>query len=273
MKIENLVNFKHPPLIEVVIGIQFREIVGYDSRSVGMIYDCLKTDYPEYSEHPKILPSFEKFGIESGVIKSSFRFETPTGEVPRIWMSSPDGSLLVQFQSDRLILNWKKSYPKVDYPRFEELQKLFSKIGHMLQEVVTIEHVNQFEVSYVNIVEEQQLKEAGVTHDLWGLNGVIKGISIEEAGPDMTIEKTQFSSSYIVKGSDGAPKSRFTISANPAIDGSRNRAINLTLSEKGPILGSFDFDNLKDICEARNRIVNAFAAITTDRLHKHWEKH
>src|SRR5437879_3366164 len=114
-----LPDFENPPVLEVVCGVQFPAIAGLQTRHFGEFWDQCKQDFPLTHDAPPIpivvdeAPSVEFLSLPP---------------LRRMMMISTDNSYVVQVQEDRFNLNWRKSSPDQQYPRFENIFKRFREI-------------------------------------------------------------------------------------------------------------------------------------------------
>jgi uncharacterized protein (TIGR04255 family) len=93
-----------PPVVEVICGLCFAPL-DLDPVVAGAYWDTRKGEYPRRQLHPAI-----ERGLGPGILINA----TPR---MRVWLLSDDGSQILQMQSDRFYMNWRKT-PNTDYPRF-----------------------------------------------------------------------------------------------------------------------------------------------------------
>ncbi len=261
---EHLPEFEQPPLDEVVIGVQFTPLVGYSSVHASEIWELFKSEFPHVQEHPMLDPKFETFG--RGAIQPSFQFQfgpPPLGS--RLWFISTDGNHLLQFQSDRLLANWRKAGVEVDYPRFEAIASNFKKNLQALSGFCEENFggplvVNQAELTYVNLIPVESFAACSD----WLVN--CDGSNIE-------YESMQSASTEVLTSSDGKPIGRLYHQASSAFhqDGEK-KAIRFELTFRGKP----PTDELPDVVEflssGREFIVDRFASMTTEKAHISWKR-
>jgi uncharacterized protein (TIGR04255 family) len=92
-----------PPVVEVICGLCFAPI-DIDPVVAGAYWAERRNDYPRRQLHPAIERT-------AGLVINA---------VPRmrVWLLSEDESQLLQLQSDRFYLNWRRVSSAADYPRF-----------------------------------------------------------------------------------------------------------------------------------------------------------
>lgn len=264
MRPDNLPDYKHPPLNEVVVGVQFTPPQGYQQIYAGEVRRLFRKQYPQVSEQPALPPSFETFGLPS---RSGPQIGFISGAShDRFWFLRPDGDELIQFQQDRLIHNWRKVGDGSNaYPRFESMIKKFSGELTKLQTyfnslVAQSLEVNQCEVSYIN--HFQVVGETANPAD-W--------IRVVDFGSKLPDDFT-FKFRETVRGKDGEPLGRLICEVGSGVKADSKRIIAMTLSVKGaPSEPNID-SALEFISAGRELIVNRFTELTTDMAHKIWER-
>jgi uncharacterized protein (TIGR04255 family) len=100
---KSLPKLDRPPVVEVICGLWFAPM-DIDPVVAGAYWNERKADFPNRQLHPAIERA-------TGLVISA---------VPRmrVWLLSHDESQLVQLQSDRFYLNWRRVTPDAGYPRF-----------------------------------------------------------------------------------------------------------------------------------------------------------
>ena len=115
----DLPSYDHPPVIEVVCGMQF-EPLEILMTHLGLLWQQFP-DYPSVTEVAPLIPVIEKFGEEQAL-------RLRMSDVPpmaRTWFVNRNETGIVQIQKDRFLHNWKKVRKTDDYPRFRTVIDLF----------------------------------------------------------------------------------------------------------------------------------------------------
>ncbi len=261
---ETDLHFENPPLHEVVFGVQFQRPDGYRDLFAAGVWDLFKDRFPKVEEKSPLSPKFETFG-------SPRRAEvnlTLSTEVPekRFWFLTSSEAELLQFQSDRLLHNWRKvegaDHP---YPRFEsmivdfeqelrELNKWFNREG------VGCLEINQCEVSYVNHISLSD--KVGTNPSDW-----IKYVTFD-------CEPEAFTASFrrVVKGKNEQPVGRLMCETFSALDEGDESIIKLQLTFRGAPEGSSVDAALDALKLGRSEISRTFLSTTTKSAHSFWER-
>lgn len=260
---EGLPDFDNPPINEVVLGVQFTPPAGYQQIRAGEVWSLFKDNYPRVEEQIPLPPQFETFGVHQ---QQRINFGLVTGgQHDRFWFLSENGELLLQFQIDRLLHNWRKVGDETNpYPHFEamvngfesELRKFETYVSSLQTQVL---NCNQAEVSYINhIVHDENDKVSD-----WF--NTVNDRELNAENMSVTYNRT-------VTDDKGQPWGRLYSEVIPAFkrDGTRILALNLTVrgAPASPdIPASLDF-----MKKGREVIVNEFAKITTESAHRHWSR-
>ena len=107
-----LPKFRHPPLTEVVHGVQF-ERLPMTIVHPGLFYCRIKDRFQKAQTVPALPPLRQVFEIGPAQFHG-VQFSQPD-EVPRAWFIAEDDAMLVQLQSDRLLFNWRQEPSKSEY--------------------------------------------------------------------------------------------------------------------------------------------------------------
>ena len=75
-----LPDFDSPPVIEVVLGVQFERITELRTVHAGYLWDVFRNDFPHAQEHPPLNPTFETFGTKPSA--GGVKFELMSGPLP-----------------------------------------------------------------------------------------------------------------------------------------------------------------------------------------------
>jgi uncharacterized protein (TIGR04255 family) len=263
---DHLPDYAEPPLSEVVLGIQFRQAKGYHQLLAGDVWKLFKDQFPVVEEQQRLAPSFETFGP---IVAPSHRIEFMQGaEHDRFWFLSEKGDELVQFQSDRLIHNWRRlNGSGADYPRYEKMADALRDQALALQEFFnslepqTLD-INQCEATYINhfpLSEEP---------DFTGIQDYLSVFCVPDNPPtDVGIRYRR-----VIESEEGKPMGRLYCESASALTTSGKPIITLNISARGsprePTLDSA----LEFLSHGRELIVNEFTHITTEKAHKLWER-
>lgn len=270
----DLPDFVSPPVTEVVLGVQFGTLDRLLLPHLGIVWREFRDKFPEIEEHAPLDATFETFSDNaSGQPMPHVRFELLTvPPTPRVFFVNGTKTELLQFQRDRFLHNWRKIGDGNEYPRFERMLTTFEAGFRQFEAVVTKEQLgtivpNQCEISYINqiIVETDQYSFAALAQIFGPFTS--KFILSDLGAP----EDARFFTQYIIREKDG-PLGRLYISALPARKLDGTRIIQLTLSVRGKPL-SPDLSGVAGFFGlGRRHIVRAFAELTTEEMHRVWER-
>jgi uncharacterized protein (TIGR04255 family) len=166
-KAKELPDYENPPVIEVVCGIQFHALAGLSAPQLGLYWERLKPQYPVCKEMPPLTIVMERYEGEPDEQEIQLTNVPP---MPRYWFMHEEQNGIVQVQRDRFLHNWKKVKPEDEYPKYDEVIKLFrmhldafeiflrdSAIGGI--------QARQYEMTYVNHIPKgegwNELKDIG----------------------------------------------------------------------------------------------------------------
>ena len=158
-----LPTFAKPPVVEVIVGVQFSALPNYSNALAGWYWkEFLDSAWSTANEAPRledVVESFEEstrwlqkppFIVSSGMISE------------RLLISNPSTGRLIQVQNSRFILNWRLTESDPTYPRYEVLSEEFIKQLENFKRFVVATgnpplEINQWEVTYLNHVPKGEL--------------------------------------------------------------------------------------------------------------------
>jgi uncharacterized protein (TIGR04255 family) len=262
----DLPDFAKPPVAEVVLGIQFEDLVGLRHIDLGALYAVFRERYPLVSEQLPLSPEFEMFGLPGLPSHPQLRmvFGTP---IPRLWFESETKTYLLQFQANRFIFNWRRAVG-IDYPRYEWLRSKFEEECRNLENFLTEFRlpslsINQCEVTYINVIpiEEGEVDPTSRIFRFWNSSP-----SASLGG----IDDVSLNARYVFRDRQGRPFSRLTANVTRGLDGGGAQVIQFGLTVRGKPAEINATSALEFFDSARDKIVRGFKDLTTTRMHKIW---
>lgn len=268
-----LPDFTRPPVIEVVLGIQFDRITGFQTIHAGHLWDDFRRDFPQVQEHPPLDPTFETFGTKP--VGSGVKLELMSGPLPlpRLWFLNEAQTQLIQFQPDRFIHNWRKVQEDDVYPRYENIKVRF------LDELNTLERFfhehglgelrpNQCEVTYVNHILSaagENLCERPERVFRFFRKDFSQGVLDK-------FEDSRFQIRFVLSDKGKRPIGRLHVNVQPARSREGEPMIVLTLTARGSPLNPTLESASQFLDFGRDKIVRGFAELTTETMHERWAR-
>lgn len=234
---------------------------------LAAFYELLAADYPKTLDVMPLAPTFEPLG--PGAIPQ-FAFNAASSMLPRSWFISENDEHVVQFQSDRLIVNWRMRPNGGTYPRYPEVRRRFVAAHEALEVFCSQKGMpplapNQCDLTYYNKVA---LPEGSTWADFGHL---FRGMHLDR-GPEW---QGQFSVGQMTLirdiPSESSPQfSRLQVDCMPIQTDAARQAWALNFAVKGrPARPTFEAV-LAFLDSAHTEIVTCFAAITTESMQARW---
>jgi uncharacterized protein (TIGR04255 family) len=255
-------SFNRPPVIETVMGVQFPPLSRWLIPHFGLYWQRVRDRFPKIEVRP---PIATLLGEEITQIEFA---QSP--EVRCLFIAE-DESELLQVQNDRFLTNWRATPKSFPYPRYQlrirpfffeqwEIYKGFLRDENM-GEIVPL----QCEITYINHIPRGDSWEVAAD---WSNIFTVCGTAKGEVHLPAPVQR-RFSFNYDVGGAVG------TLFANAsriirARDGTEAIQFQITVRgrppsiEKEPLEGWFD--------AAHAWVVKGFAELTTNVMHKYWER-
>jgi len=267
--LKKLIDFKNPPVVEVVVSAQFAPIPGITSAFAGIFWDrdlCTRDSEwlaAKFLEAPRIEDVFEE--RQSLFRPHVIQLDFPGMSGNRIQIVRTGDERMVQLQGTRFVYNWRKR--SGEYPSFAELLPEFNSLYSLFcNRLRSSGHEppseNQWELAYINHIPKGQL---------WGQVGdwpsIIKWLSQSEAESpaDVTIETTASSWRFTL-GQNAARLHVQLQHAKTQEKGEEVLAINITT--RGKIDESHSLQS--GLLLGHDSIVTTFSAMTTDLAQGYW---
>lgn len=260
-------DFRKPPVIETVLGVQFSKLSGFTSAHPG-VYWHKQLDTREWRTAMQVAyleDQFESFGDEREWKRPGIGV-SPVGDRPdRIQIVHRGQEKMIQIQDTRFIYNWRKRsgpYPKYEnvLPEFLSLLEGFKAFATSFGWAIAL---NQWEVVYVNHFQRG---------DLWHSPSEWSRLLPLLVFPDLPLDGQISDSfggqwSFVLPGRTG----RLYVSAKhgKAGGGSGPEVLILQLTARGRMLEE-ETSPRPEFDLGHEAIVNSFGALTTREAHEHW---
>lgn len=264
-----LPEFKFPPVIETVLGVQFSPLKKFSILHCGMFWEKVRKDYPEYSVQPPLEQAFEKFTPPS-TKEIKLGLQVVVSPPLRCWLVDKTSTRLVQIQPDRFIINWREVTGEEVYIRYDTFKPMFEQEWNRFSQFLESEgfprpEINQCEVTYVNHIElNDDIKSYGEVHKIFNFWSHLQQ---ESFLPEP--EAVSFNTKYVMPEEKG----RLHVTLEPRIrkrDGKEVLQLNLVARGKPTSSHLEDITTWFDL--GREWIVRGFTDLTTEKMHKLWER-
>jgi len=267
---DNTPKFGKPPVIETVLGVQFKTLPKLRITHYGLFWQAIdgQQHYPFVEERPPLPQEIEhKDDMRDQAIFQAWITELV--QMPRVWYlgtESKFGQRLIQFQPDRFLHNWRrKSTESEDYPPYKQYRKEFELLYGKLAEfakahALGVIEANQCEVTYINRIPIQPGESYGSACLRCFRGLAIPVFEFVEGAP----ERLTLGWSHWIEHLRG----RLSVVINPAkLKETGQPVIDLRITARGApgeagVLNWLDYGHYY--------VVNSFASMTTEEMHKVW---
>ncbi len=267
---EPIHSFERPPLIESVLGVQFKRLPKLTNPWLSIFWESLRAQWPNVEEAPPIEPQYEKFGDQrSWATLGAVNLQFVQSPASRLRITNADRSRMIQVQNGRFHYNWLKtdtqSYPRYSVVR-SEFDGLFLKFKEFLAKnsLGSLE-ADQWEVTYVDHIPMGTVWNS--PHD-W-LELFPATAEAVEIGGNISLDSVLARISYEVKPQLG----RLHVQVNhgmtqAAKDASKTEIMRVDITARGPMQQDVDLSKGLDI--GRRAIVETFFKLTSAKAHQYW---
>ena len=262
--------FYNPPVVELVLGVQFSPLVKLTAGHFGLLWNELGEDWIEPRDGLSLPEEFERFEQHRFETLDNLHFRLEPLRLPgRFMLGHRTKDRLVQVQGTRFHLNWRKHNDF--YPSYKnligEFEQTFAKFESFVKNSeLGMLALNQWELSYVDSFpkEEYWQTPADWPRVLPGLFGgelfptENLGISLEQRGAEWM---------YEIQPKRG----RLRISAHLRAIDDKQESLVLTMTARGPI-GKGGVDKFRTGLDLGHDIaVASFLRSVNPDLQRKWE--
>jgi uncharacterized protein (TIGR04255 family) len=265
---EKLPKFKNPPVIEVVLGVQFDPI---DIKGVHFGWywkERLGGEWNQFRDAERLPEHAVNFGKVRGFRLPKFSVQFQSKPVAnRLQVTPVSGDRMIQVQNTHFVYNWIRkngSYPSYDVvrrefdKRIEDFRAFVSDAG--LGEL----RQNHWEVTYVNQIPAGELWQEPSE---W--SKVIPGLLVPmQSYGDTLFENMEGTWRSEIPPGKGRLEARVRHQPKQSEDGTLQGILVLQFTARGPI---GETQNLSDGLEVGHRtIVQSFVDLTSNEAKAYW---
>jgi uncharacterized protein (TIGR04255 family) len=254
--------FKRPPVVEVVCGVQFSGTDDWRTPHFGSFWEQIRGEYPQFEDQPPL----ERIRLEvTAAPQPKFSLLPP---LRRVFFIQPPGNFLIQLQQNRILHNWRKVGDSDEYPRHETAYSKFvwswNKLRAFTASVgLSDPQAEVFELTYINHVSKDGSR---FPHDVWDF------LAFYAQTPEAVVAKEVSAMSMHFEWHLPNEMGTLTFDVKHGLrpsDESEVLLLEFNARGKAKQDGS-TMDEWFDV--AHHAIVNTFDALTTDSAHELWEK-
>lgn len=157
-----LPTYTNPPVVEVILGVQFDRLTGFQNAHLGGFWKSLDaSEWPSVSDALPLEPQFEVFSESPNWGMLAMKLTQDPSS--RLQITNKDGDRMIQVQNGRFHFNWL-GQAGGPYPRYRNVREGFNRaLGQFLEFInragVGDFRPNQWEVSYLNHIPKGTLWE------------------------------------------------------------------------------------------------------------------
>jgi uncharacterized protein (TIGR04255 family) len=263
--IPSIADFRSPPVVEVVCGVQFEPLADFRSAHVGLFWRQVRETYPVARDAAPLPPVMENFGAPS----PAFSFFSVGGLVPlpRVQLVDARGGQMIQIQNGRFHHNWEKQQGEDQYRRYKNIRPAFVERWEQFKrflgdQALGAPRPTQYELSYINHV---------VAGELWDeTRGV--GELLPWFAPPHEVAGHVFEPQFAMHSPLPKCRGRLHVTGKVGVrakDGRHVLVFELTV-RGAPLTAGDDDDLVAWMDDARECIVRSFVALTSERARIHW---
>lgn len=260
--------FENPPVIEVVLGVQFDKLEKFSNAHLGVFWKELDSNWSDIDDQPPLKPSFETFEEKDRF--KQFQLKMTQDVSSRLRIRDPERGRMIQIQNGRFHYNWLGEFGG-EYPNYKTLKPEFDDKLRLFQEFIEEEEIgefdyNQWEVTYVNHIEQGELWEH--TED-WA--SIFENIPAPDSkSDDIELEGIGGAWHFEIKPELGRLHVEINNARGDASEEENPKELlQMKLTARGPV--GEDKLTLEEGLETGHEIiVSSFVELTSEEAHEFW---
>lgn len=260
-------DWKRPPVIEVVLGVQFAPLAKLSNGHLGWFWGEMQGEFPTSDDVPPIEQEIGAFdSVPFGFPAIGLR---PSRGDARLRMTSADGTRMIQVQNGWLIVNWMKKGDTA-YPGYTGVRSLLDstmeRFGRFLERrELGVMRPNIWEVTYID-----HIPAGTVWNTLADLPRVFPGLF--GGGPCANGEIESINAAWSFRLSPRPGRLRLSVRSARTVAEPERDVLRVQSVARGPIepdnAGSLD-DGLNF---GRSSVVDTFVGLASNEARQYWKQ-
>ncbi len=263
----NPVNFRKPPVVSVVLGVEFGGPVMPEVSALADFWPRIREHFPNAEKRPPLAPMAQDFDASPA---RTVEFRLDKGP-DRYWFRSQDESYMVQVQENRMAFNWNLTESAPEYPRYQAIREKFHRLYRTFTEIADHRLLAANPPIWCAITYTNDIIHPDSTDPLSGpLGDVLRFVNRPDSSVLPPVEDTAISQRRLIRDDADEPRGRLYIEAVPTLSLEQVPGYRLTLRvvskpASGDAEGVFACHD-----QGRDLIVRSFRDITTEKMHELW---
>lgn len=266
-EIATIADFRSPPVVEVVCGVQFELLAEFRSAHVGLFWQQVRETYPIARDAFALPPVVENFGAPSLQTLTPLFTIGGLAQPPRVQLVDERGGQMIQIQNGRFHHNWEKQQADDQYRRYKNIRPAFVQRWEQFKRFVVDQALGsmrpiQYELSYINHV---------VAGELWDQTRGV-GEVLPWFAPPHSVVGNVFEPQFAMHSPVPKCRGRLHVTGKIGVRAKESQPVlALELTVRGaPATAGEDGDLVPWMDDARERIVRTFVELTSERARRSW---
>lgn len=262
----NLVQFDNAPVVEMLAGLYFTRVAGWDLLDFGLLWQKLVSRYSQHEFKTPIVGDVAQLGQIAAALQKQDLGNFPV----RCWYIDNEQAQLLQVQDNCVIHNWRKVQNAEAYPGYDQIRSRFAEdwrifCAFLKERGLDRPDVWKCDITYIDHFERgsewKNFTDLPKIYRLW------RGMEAE--GTLSNLEFAAFSVNYAL--ADG--KIRLLFSSQPTVRATDGKeVIQLTVTATGRPASSDLGDILSWLDVGHKALIHGFIDFTTPEIQDYWRR-
>ena len=255
--------FGHPPVNEVICGVQFQSLPQWTTAHYGRFWDRIQGTYPDSEDQQPLVP----LNLDDKDKPPQFEASI-LPPMRRVFFLRRPGNFLLQLQPNRFLHNWRQISPVDEYPSytraFPEFLDQWRIFLRFLQDSGSAPPKLQgYELTYFNTITGEDVQ---FPRDVWNF------LSFYERNPAAVppTPPSALNIRFVWPLESGEGRLFLRVQHGNRISDQKSVLL-LELTVRGRLETEDEPDLIARFEHAHEMIVQSFLKLTTENAHRQWE--
>jgi len=258
-------NWTRPPVIEVVVGVQFAQIAGLNNGTLGLFWHAMREHYPLADDAPPVPLVLEAVGAEPEFGLPGISFGPARGD-SRLRLISADQTRMIQVQNGWLLANWMKRAGS-PYPGFSGVLTQFNSALQGFEQFLANEKLSPMTPEVWEVTYIDHMPRGTVWKDFGDIPAVLPGLLGAGVGLPSQLQTIQATWEFGLLANPG--RLEIVVQTARTMGDPFTDILATRSTARGPITPASTLESALN--HGRTAAVETFMSVTSDAARAYWK--